>query len=201
MTTPSTTGRLRPIAATAFAICVCSIVLSACGGSSSGGSGTSSGPSASSYQSFLSFSKCMRSHGVPDFPDPRPNGGLSITPADGLNPTSPAMKAAQQTCQHLLPGGGPVNQHPTEQAKQTALKLAECMRAHGLQNFPDPTTNPPSLGSGAGPVLGIGGVFFELGSAGLNPSSPAFEQAAEACHFPGAGNVGRAPTANVNGGA
>jgi hypothetical protein len=191
MTMTAINTRVRRSAATTVIACICAVTLVACGGSSKHGSASAS----NNYQSFLSFSKCMRANGVPNFPDPSAGGGISITPSDGVNPGAPAMKAAMKTCSHLLPGGGPGNQKPSEQTKLHLLALAKCMRAHGQQNFPDPTTTPPATpGQGQpGEVLGVGGLFLNLSAAGLNPSSPAFQQAAEACHFPGAGRLASGP--------
>lgn len=53
----------------------------------------------------LKYSKCMRSHGVPDFPDPTDNGNGGIT-FGHVNGKTPAYAKANQTCQSLLPGGG-----------------------------------------------------------------------------------------------
>jgi hypothetical protein len=68
----------------------------------------------------LKFSACMRSHGVPNFPDPKFSGGgtrvtLKAGGANAIDPNSPQFKAAQKTCQSDLPrpkgagpgGGGP----------------------------------------------------------------------------------------------
>lgn len=58
----------------------------------------------------LAFSACMRSHGVPKFPDPQFSTGrtsLRITPGSGIDPSSPAFQAAQRACQKDMPGGGP----------------------------------------------------------------------------------------------
>jgi hypothetical protein len=58
----------------------------------------------------LAFSKCMRSHGVPAFPDPQfssSGGGISISirgKAGGLDPRSLIFQKAQRTCASLLPG-------------------------------------------------------------------------------------------------
>jgi hypothetical protein len=71
----------------------------------------------------LNFSKCMRSHGVPNFPDPEfhSGGGVGIRiggKGSGIDPNSPQFKAANKTCQSDLPrppgakggpGGGEVN--------------------------------------------------------------------------------------------
>jgi hypothetical protein len=55
----------------------------------------------------LNYSKCMRAHGLADFPDPGPTGlRLQVTPNSDLNPDSPSFQAAQKACQHFLPGLG-----------------------------------------------------------------------------------------------
>jgi hypothetical protein len=52
----------------------------------------------------LKLSVCMRAHGVPNFPDPGPNG-LRIGP--NIDPRSPQFQAAQKACAHDFPGGSP----------------------------------------------------------------------------------------------
>jgi hypothetical protein len=58
-------------------------------------------------QQALRFSQCMRSHGVPKFPDPQfaANGGTLLKIGKDVNPNSPQFKAAQKACQKLVPGG------------------------------------------------------------------------------------------------
>jgi hypothetical protein len=59
------------------------------------------------------FSKCMRAHGVSDFPDPGASGRLVVggnsasdgPPPGDLNPDSPVLQKAQKACGGLLPGG------------------------------------------------------------------------------------------------
>jgi hypothetical protein len=65
---------------------------------------------AKAQQAALNFSKCMRAHGVKDFPDPTfgNGGGIGIkigSRAGGLNPNNPTFKAAQKACQGQLPFG------------------------------------------------------------------------------------------------
>jgi hypothetical protein len=120
----------------------------------------------------------MRSHGVPNFPDPSP-GGPSVIP-NWINPQAPAFVSAQKACAKFLGGGGG---HGTGAAseKLALLKLAKCMRGHGLPNFSDPTTSPPPAppaGSHTGKAVGIGGVFLVF-----PPQSPALKRAAAACGF------------------
>jgi hypothetical protein len=62
----------------------------------------------------LQFSRCMRAHGVPDFPDPQfKDGGVQISisaGSGGLDPNSPQFQAAQSACGkdlHLPKGAGP----------------------------------------------------------------------------------------------
>jgi hypothetical protein len=53
------------------------------------------------------MSKCMRAHGIKDFPDPS-NGGIQITvtPGSDLSPDNPQFQAAQTACQGDLPAPG-----------------------------------------------------------------------------------------------
>jgi hypothetical protein len=132
----------------------------------------------------------MRSHGVPNFPDPTGHGGgltISINSASGINPSSPAFKAANSECKHFLPFGGPGgNGHPSPATERRFLAISTCMRAHGITDFPDPTTKPPSS-PGAGNysgVLGQDGVFLAIPSS-IDTNSPAFKAAASTCHFGG----------------
>jgi hypothetical protein len=52
-------------------------------------------------------------------------------------------------------------------ASASGLAYSQCMRAHGIKNFPDPNS---SGGIGIGP------------SSGANPNSPQFQAAEQACH-------------------
>src|SRR5438874_8107207 len=57
---------------------------------------TSSSPAASSNSHGpAAYSKCMRSHGVPKFPDPDGQGHLQLRvgPGTGINPDSSAFRA------------------------------------------------------------------------------------------------------------
>ncbi len=61
-------------------------------------------------ESALKFSACMRSHGVPNFPDPTFSDGgarmkLKAGGANGIDPESPRFRAAQKACQSIAPGG------------------------------------------------------------------------------------------------
>jgi hypothetical protein len=160
-------------------VIACGALIAACG-SSSASSDTKR------YSEALAFSKCMRTHGVVNFPDPGTSGGgvqFSIGSSSGINPQSPAFRAAQQSCHHLLPGGGQPSARASAQAKARLLATSECMRAHGITDFPDPRTGqPPSDLAGYSAIMGMNGAFLAIPKS-INPRSPAFQQAAAACKF------------------
>ncbi|MGA2928063.1 MAG: hypothetical protein ABSG43_19125 [Solirubrobacteraceae bacterium] len=137
----------------------------------------------------IEFADCMRSHGVPSFPDPGGGGGIQITAGSGINPQSPAFQSAQSACLRLLPGGGPGGGRASESQKVAMLKLSECMRGHGFLTFPDPTSTAPSPGSGFALAFGRPGSVIAIPRSLVQ--SPAFNQAAAACHLPGAGPAER----------
>jgi hypothetical protein len=153
------------------------LVIAGCGSSSkprSAGESASSGPSAG-----VRYADCMRSHGVPNFPDP----GGGAKPGFGVQLVTPPFQAAQKTCAGLLPGAGSGGSGPPSAAlDKQMLAVAECMRAHGVSGFPDPTTTPPSSLAGNSFVFTQDGVSLVFPST-INLQSPAVNQAATARHF------------------
>ncbi len=166
-------------------------LVAGCGGSSSGGSvalvnspttAAGSGPSSTiskaatkpeTKPSLLAFAKCIRAHGVPNFPDPsRPpqtgSGQLERAPSGGFtaNPNSPAYETASNDCRSLAMAS-PVSPAQSNQIMGAQLQFAVCMRAHGVPNYPDPTNDGE---------LGHDGAI-----SGVNPSSPAFQSAEQTC--------------------
>jgi hypothetical protein len=182
-----------------YAILLClagaSIAVAGCGSSSSssdsGGSNGSKDTAASNAQG-LKFAACMRSHGVPNFPDPT-GGALDLrvqqspngTSVNGVEVSGPAFKSAMNSCRSDLPNGGHPTAAQTAKARSQALAMSRCMRTHGVPNFPDPTFQ-------SGPN---GGVGVRIGGAGIDPNSPAFQAAAKDCGsiFGGAGPVLQKP--------
>ncbi len=73
------------------------------GGGPGGGSNHQITPQEQSQ--YLKAAACVRSHGVPNFPDPTFSGGGVHVAHQGLNESSPAFKAAVQACESLIPGG------------------------------------------------------------------------------------------------
>jgi hypothetical protein len=157
------------------------LLAAGCGGSSPSAAGSSATPSSSAAGAQgkgLAYTACMRSHGVPNFPDPNSDGHISITPADGIKINSPQFQSAQKACQSLSPGAGT----PAQQAQHVAaaLKYAKCMRSHGITSFPDPNAQ--------------GGFQIQNPQGNMNPSSPQNKSAQKACqHYlsqaPGGGQT------------
>jgi hypothetical protein len=123
------------------------------------------------YQETPAFAECMRSHGVPSYSDPQlvnTPTARGIRMGGGGDPNSPQFKAANNDCKHLLPNGG---NGPTQAQMQAAmahaLKFAQCMRQHGVPNFPDPTE------SANGRDISIGG--------NVEANSPQVQTAQKAC--------------------
>ena len=160
----------------------CVLALAACGSSTRGG-GTTGSVSAGA-DAGVRFTQCMRAHGVTDFPDPLPGGGFPRGP--GVEQTAPAFHTARKACQNIL-GPNAAQQGPTAAVMASALKSSECMRAHGVPNFPDPVSR--SQVSRNTDVLMQGNLMFPVGSS-IDPGAPAFQQAAAAC---GLGGPGGAP--------
>jgi hypothetical protein len=109
----------------------------------------------------------MRSSGVPNYPDPSSGGELVKESLQQLGVSSSRFQAAQSACAHLLPNGG---SGPTaarkQQVRAQALRFAQCMRAHGVTNFPDPASD----GRIPDPV-----------TVGIDQGSPKFEAGNQAC--------------------
>jgi hypothetical protein len=57
----------------------------------------------------LQFSRCVRSHGVPNFPDPDSTGRIPDPATVGVNQGSPKFEAANQACGKYRPPYMPSN--------------------------------------------------------------------------------------------
>jgi hypothetical protein len=156
------------------AVAAVAALAAACGGSAS------PSQSAPTYVQVLALAKCMRSHGVPNFPDPDASGGYSLTANGSLTGAggssvdidSSQAQAAYGDCRHLVPGGPSISQLEQEEQQEqqqqakmlpVLLKYVHCMRSHDVPNFPAPGQS--KFGSGGPP----------------NVSSPQYLAAASAC--------------------
>jgi hypothetical protein len=139
--------------------------LAACASSASN---TADQAASSKYVKAIGFARCMRSHGVPDFPDPSSGGFQLNTKNDvprvnGVQLNAGAFQSGIHAC------GSPYasqSQPPSATQRRAAVQHSDCMRSHGVPNFPDPTFN---------------GNHIEISAPGVNPNSPAYKAAAASC--------------------
>jgi hypothetical protein len=78
--------------------------LQACKSLEPAGFGSGSAESAGQQSRLVKFSQCMRKNGVPNFPDPQPNGAMLIQGTQ-VDSNSPQFQQAMQACRSLLPAG------------------------------------------------------------------------------------------------
>lgn len=205
-------GRSQPARPLAFAALASAVLVAACGASSPGpAAGTGGGTSGStagrgattarsdttrgSYSTArsagaagpaLAFARCMRANGVSSFPDPSPGGGGRFDIPASVQ-ASPAFNAAQTKCQKILSSGGLLPGHGAPASPQTMTKLvriAGCMRAHGISGFPDPEATMPSRPpAGIRVITDYDGAIL-LFPTTLNMEAPAYRKALTACGAP-----------------
>jgi len=140
------------------------LLAAACGGGSPA-------PAASPgrlYQQELTYSRCMRSHGVPDFPILKhgSNGTLvlPVSPPPGML-TAPGYDAAFRACLKLaVVGAGSPARYRAIALK--ALQQAECMRAHGITGYPSPATLNGGIHVPDATVIGLDTHTLQFQAAG-----------------------------------
>ena len=178
---------LWPAGCTTLALVAIAFLAAACGGGSAspgvaslGSTTTTTTPAsaaqstskATNYVDAVAYAQCMRTHGVPNMPDPDSNGnflfkGGVLNGVRGIDPNSSQYQKADKACRHLLPNGGQSTPAELAQAIAQALKFVACLRKHGLPNMPDP-------------VVSGGGIMLH-GPPGAGPNSPQFQAAQKAC--------------------
>jgi hypothetical protein len=135
-----------PLAALALIAMV--FLISACGSSAPAGSSTSidgGNNTAANAPKAVKFAECMRSNGISKFPDPGASGKFTIdgvVNGSSLDPNTPAFEQAISACRDLEPAGFTGSERSPQQM-QAALKFAQCIRANGVKDFPDPANGQP----------------------------------------------------------
>src|SRR5579863_2153984 len=135
----------------------------------------------------VQYAQCMRAHGVPNFPDPNGQGQVQMS---GVDPRSASFQAAQRACAKYSPGGGkPPSPAQQAEALAHALKFSQCMRSHGLTDYPDPQS-----------VAGGIRISIRAGQgSNLDPNNPQFQAAQKACRSLLPFGKGRANTGGTKG--
>ncbi len=140
------------------------------GGGAPSGAGSPGGPGGTytkmigvSTASEVALAACVRKHGVPSFPDPNAQGVWSN--GDGVWQT-PQFRKAELTCARLLDIRNALPPSAAEQAAQAVqlVKYSECMRSHGVPNFPDPS-----------------GDNLSVSVSQIDPNSPIVKRASNRC--------------------
>ncbi len=169
--------RLRPRRARGAAVitvmAAAALLAAACSGSpSSTGSGGSPNAGGSATSQLVAYTQCMRSHGVPDYPGPDSSGQMpKITSGQQVGVSDSRLTAAQGACQDLWPYQAPTQAQQRQQLTDD-VKFAQCMRSHGVPNFPDPTSSD-------------GRVEFVISVSrdGFDPHSPQIIAKAHECQY------------------
>jgi hypothetical protein len=111
-------------------------------GSTSSAGTTSSGAHTklTAQEKAVKFAECMRANGVPHFPDPDTKGAINF----GVDVSREVWLKAVDACKALKPPGALSSKRtPKEQA--ASLRFAQCVRDHGVKDFPDPVNGEPMI--------------------------------------------------------
>ena len=95
---------------------------------------------ASAREQGVKFAECVRNHGVPHMPDPNEKGEFVF----GIDVSPEVWQKAVNACKDLEPPGALSGKRSPKQ-QSAALRFAQCMREHGVKDFPDPANGDPLI--------------------------------------------------------
>lgn len=127
----------------------------------------------------------MRSHGVPGFPEPDAQGGVTLN--GNIDVNSPTYSSAFNYCSQKYGFSGQVSPGQSAAMRADNLRYAACMRAHGLKDYPDPNSHGQ----------------FQIQAAptsDLNPANPRYQAANRSCSHLQFQGGGSGPQLGSNGG-
>lgn len=144
------------------------LLTAGCGGGkpADAASASASASPTSPAEMALEYAQCIREHGVPKYPDPTVNGN-SIGSGDNVNAlgvSQSVLQAAQNACQKLSPQNFVPAGADTAQNIAQGRTYAECIRTHGVPDFPDPSSDGK----------------FDVPTS-INVQGPAYTAASKAC--------------------
>ena len=181
-------GRRRPLVLTsAAALAALSLIAAGCGGSGSSGvanvastTTTAASPATGATTTIeygtnganaeaLSVARCMRSHGIANWPDPESNGAFDKSKLRQLDVSPSRIRSIEErSCKDFFQNAGSGQATTITAADRTDyLKAADCMRRHGFADFPDPT-------------FPDNGVELNIPSS-IDTNASTFKRAAETC--------------------
>jgi hypothetical protein len=165
--------RPRPFVLTSVILIAAFAALAAgCGGGGSpGAAGVPPSTTAASgaQTAALAFARCLRSHGLPRWPDPSSGGEFDKSKLRRTGYSGSQMRAVEDgPCKRLVPNSGQSPGPAITPADRTAyLKAAACMRSHGYPAFPDPTFENSTVQASV--------------PSGIDQESPLFKRVAATC--------------------
>ena len=126
---------------------------------------TGSSESATVGDKTMQFGDCMRKNGITEFPD---SNGLSdqefVEAIEKADPSSAAFKKALGACKELQPVGLLGGKASPKQMSDR-LKFAQCIREHGVEDFPDPANGEPLVNTNLIPSTSTEGGMTILNAA------------------------------------
>jgi hypothetical protein len=144
--------KLRPAAALAL-VALLGLISAGCGSSApsetgtantgtangtASSTGTDASKNATGQDKAVKFAECMRTNGVPHFPDANAKGEFVF----GIDVSPSVWERAVNACKALQPPGT-LSAKRTPQQQTASLRFAQCMRENGVKDFPDPANGEP----------------------------------------------------------
>jgi hypothetical protein len=100
MTSNTGDSRGRRRAGALAVVSAVAVLTAGCGAAHAGSSGSTASTGSATYRADLAYAQCMRTHGVPNFPDPTEVGGsLDFS----VNLQAPQYRAPLKACRRLIP--------------------------------------------------------------------------------------------------
>jgi hypothetical protein len=156
---------------TVIATAALALLAAGCGGGGSPGAARDASSTIASTRAqttALAFARCLRSHGLPNWPDPTSEGFFDKSKLRQTGYTVSQVRAVEDgACNHLLPSGPPQGPAITATDRTDYLKAAACVRSHGFAAFPDPTFENNTVRANV--------------PSSINQDSPRFKTAAAIC--------------------
>ena len=102
----------------------------------------SSGPNSNltAPEKAVKFAECMRTNGVPHFPDPDAKSNYNF----GVDVSKAVFTKAVDACKAVEPPGA-LSSTRTPKQQSASLRFAQCVREHGVKDFPDPANGQPLI--------------------------------------------------------
>ncbi|HWD70477.1 MAG TPA: hypothetical protein VG293_09785 [Solirubrobacteraceae bacterium] len=130
------------------------------------------------------YAKCMRANRVAKFPDPNSGAGSAFRISTAVS-SSPAFRTATVKCEKYMGGQAGFQSNPSKHTMAKLLKIANCMRAHDIHQFPDPLyTRPMHFTPGKyQEITDFDGATL-LFPTNMDLQAPAYRRALSACGAP-----------------